>query len=221
MFRGAAPPVAHRMTDSTPDRAGAVTRLLHDADGTDLAERLLPLVYDELRAMAHVQRRKRSPSTLDTTALVHEAYLRLVGHELIPNRRYFFAAAARAMRNVLVDHARRYASQKRGRPSTFDPEAHADGADLEREAARVLDVHTALERLAAFDARAAQVVECRFFGGLSVEETAEAVQIGEATVKRDWRRAKAWLHTQLDGHLTADDLEGAAANGNPGWRAGP
>ncbi len=182
-------------------RAGVVTQLLREAeDGSvpDLVDRLLPLVYEELRSVARSQRRKRgAPATLATTALVHEAYLRLIGSDLVPNRSYVFAAAAsRAMRNVLVDHARRRSAKKRGRPVTLDDE-RVGGVDLDGQASRVLDVHDALERLAAFDERAAQIVECRFFGGLSVEETAEAVGIGTATVKRDWRRARAWLEVHL------------------------
>ncbi len=209
------------MPDSSPARAAAVTRLLQEgvASGDDLVDRLLPFVYEELRGIARAQRRRQgNPDTLHTTALVHEAYLRLVGREMVPDRSYFFAAAARAMRNVLVDHARRYASQKRGRPETLNAEIYTDpeAGELEREAARVLDVNDALDRLATFDERAARVVECRFFGGLSVDETAEAVGIGEATVKRDWRRAKAWLHTQLGG-ATSGHLERVAgkASGKP------
>ena len=198
--------------DAPSPRAGEVTMLLRDAergDADDLVERLLPLVYDELRALARSQRRRSGPQTLVTTALVHEAYLRLVRGELVPDRRYVFAAAARAMRNVLVDHARYYARQKRGRAATLHPELGdgvASAEATEREAARLLDIHDALERLAGFDERAARVVECRFFGGLSVEETAAALDVSEPTVKRDWRRARAWLHTQLgDGALQGGD----------------
>ena len=195
-------------SDARSPRAGEVTTLLRDAErgDADLVERLLPLVYDELRALARAQRRRGGPQTLVTTALVHEAYLRLVRGELVPDRRYVFAAAARAMRNVLVDHARYYARQKRGRAVTYDPEAlggaPAEGA--EHEAARLLDIHDALERLAGLDARAARVVECRFFGGLSVEETAAALDVSEPTVKRDWRRARAWLHAQLGDELASE-----------------
>ena len=197
------------MPEPTRPRGGAVTRLLRESDRDDLVDRMLPLVYEELREIARSQRRRRgSPDTLHTTALVHEAYLRLAGRELVRDRSYFFAAAARAMRNVLVDHARRFAAQKRGTAETLDTGLYldADSPDLEREAARILDVNDALDRLAAFDERAAQVVECRFFGGLSVEETAEAVGVGEATVKRDWRRAKAWLHVQLGGAPWGGDV---------------
>ncbi|MEM1115273.1 MAG: ECF-type sigma factor [Bacteroidota bacterium] len=182
------------------DRAGVVTRLLQDADGEgDLVDRLLPHVYEELRGIARAQRRRRgAPDTLLTTALVHEAYLRLVGRDMVANRAYFFAAAARAMRNVLVDHARRRVRRPRGHGETFNPDLHAGAADpLDAEAAYLLDVHDALGRLAGFDERAAQIVECRFFGGLTMEDAAEAVGVSKPTAKRDWRRARAWLHTQL------------------------
>lgn len=204
---------AFPLSSSVPplDSAGVVTRLLQDP-GDDIVERLLPHVYEELRRVARAQRRRSGPATLATTALVHEAYLRLVGSDLVPNRRYFFAAASRAMRNVLVDHARRRGAQKRGRPVTLKDEIVPGQDDLGAEAARILDVHEALERLATFDERAAQVVECRFFGGLSVEETAEAVGIGSATVKRDWRRARAWLEAHL-GELRDPNMNGLAEEG--------
>ena len=202
------------LSPPTTDRAGVVTRLLQDADGGgDLVERLLPHVYEELRAIARAQRRRRGASdTLLTTALVHEAYLRLVGREMVPNRSYFFAAAARAMRNVLVDHARRRVRRPQGHGETLDPEVHA--ADpLDAEAAYLLDVHGALDRLAAFDERAARIVECRFFGGLTMEDTAEAVGVSKPTAKRDWRRARAWLHTQLgDGPEAAPRAPGLLAD---------
>lgn len=208
---------------SPPVRAGLVTQLLQDAGdggGADLVDRLLPHVYDELRIVARVQRRRQgAPATLDTTAVVHEAYLRLVGRELVPNRQYFFAAAARAMRCVIVDHARRRGAAKRGRPVTLvSGDAAESAADLDRQASQVLDVHDALERLTAFDGRAAQVVECRFFGGLSVDETAEVVGVGSATVKRDWRRARAWLQAHL-GDAADAALDGVdvapTSNGHP------
>ena len=113
----------------------------------------------------------------------------------MPNRSYFFAAAAQAMRNVLVDHARRHIRRPQGHGVAFDPDLH--GGYLDEEASYILDVHTALERLTAFDARAAQIVECRFFGGLTLEDAAEVVEVSVPTAKRDWRRARAWLQTQL------------------------
>lgn len=185
-------------------RVRTVTAVLEEAvaDGLsreDLVARLMPVVYDELRDVARAQRRRYDVDAFQTTALVHEAYLRMAGRTLVPERAYVFAAAAQAMRNVLVDHARRRTAAKRG-----GGVAHAsltglgDGAPaLDDLAGRVLDVDGALTRLAALDERAARVVECRYFGGLSVEETAHALDISEATAKRDWRRARAWLQREL------------------------
>ena len=190
-----------------PDRIGAVTAVLDEAAQGDLSQdelvaRLMPIVYDELREIARAQRRRYDVDGFQTTALVHEAYLRLAGHTLVPERAYVFAAAARAMRNVLVDHARRHHALKRGggeRPvGLTEAGGVADGdANLDALAERVLDVDEALGALAALDERAAQVVECRYFGGLSFEETATALGVSEATAKRDWRRARAWLHRAL------------------------
>ncbi|WP_420455997.1 ECF-type sigma factor [Rubrivirga sp.] len=203
-------------------RVGAVTAVLAEAaDGAlsqeDLVARLMPVVYDELREIARAQRRRHGLDGFQTTALVHEAYLRLAGHALVPERAYVFAAAARAMRNVLVDHARRHHAAKRGggAPPVRLTEAGAGlaDADLDALAERVLDVDDALGRLAALDERAAQVVECRYFGGLSFDETAAALGISAATAKRDWRRARAWLHRALaepDDPATARTAEGEA-----------
>ncbi len=189
-------------------RVGAVTAVLAEAAGgalseQDLVARLMPVVYDELREVARAQRRHYGADGFQTTALVHEAYLRLAGHALVPERAYVFAAAARAMRNVLVDHARRHHAAKRGggdRPLGLTAAgAMLEDADanLDALAERVLDVDDALGKLAALDERAARVVECRYFGGLSFDETAEALAISSATAKRDWRRARAWLHRAL------------------------
>lgn len=167
--------------------------------GSDRVDDLVPLVYDELRAMAHRQlARERRGATLDTTALVHETYLRLVDQTRVPenSRAYFFGAAARAMRRVLVDAARRRNRLKRGagaRPRDLD------GIQLAADsfAADLLDLEDALERLAALYPRQARVVECRFYGGLSVEETAAALDLAPRTVKRDWALARAWLFRVL------------------------
>ena len=181
----------------------AVTAVLSDAgrDGRDVFDDLLPLVYDELRQMArrHLARERRR-RTLSTTGLVHEAYLKLVDEKQAPvrSRAYFFAAAARAMRQVLVDAARRRNRLKRG-----GGEAPLDLGDFQIAvddfAAELSDLDEALTRLAALFPRQARVVECRFFGGLSVEETAEALDLAPRTVKRDWSLARAWLFRELRG----------------------
>ena len=188
-------------------RVGEVTSLLREvADGDmpeeTLVERLMPVVYDELRDIARAQRRRYDVDGFQTTALVHEAYLRLAGQAMVPDRAYVFASAARAMRNVLVDHARRRRTAKRGgegQPVGLTTAGTIpDGAvDLDRLAGRLLDVDAALTTLAGLDERAARVVECRYFGGLSFEETAAALGVSMATAKRDWRRARAWLHRAL------------------------
>ncbi|MDF1504959.1 ECF-type sigma factor [Roseisolibacter sp. H3M3-2] len=162
-------------------------------------------VYDELRRLARRQlRREAAGHTLNTTALVHEAYLRLAEQRAAPvERGHFLSLAATAMRRILVDHARRHRAAKRGagvRAVTLD-DADALAADDRAELFVALD--EALARLAALDARQARVVECRFFGGLTEEETAEALGIGLRTAKRDWAKARGWLHRALHGDAVA------------------
>jgi RNA polymerase sigma factor (TIGR02999 family) len=172
-------------------------------EGHDVFAELLPLVYDELRQMAHRQlAREGRRRTLNTTGLVHEAYLKLVDQSRAPvkSRGYFFGAVARAMRQVLVDAARRRGRLKRGAgevPLDLDQFQVA----VDDFAAELRDVDEALERLATLFPRQARVVECRFFGGLSVEETAEALELAPRTVKRDWALARAWLYRELRGEL--------------------
>jgi RNA polymerase sigma factor (TIGR02999 family) len=186
-----------------PDPRDAVTAVLSAAsgDGRDVVNELVPLVYDELRRIAHRHlARERGPRTLGTTALVHEAYLKLVDQDRAPvkSRPYFFAAAAHAMRQVLVDAARRRGRVKRGageRPLDLDDVQ----VSVDDFAAELRDLDEALDRLAALFPRQARVVECRFFGGLSVEETAEALELAPRTVKRDWSLARAWLYRELRG----------------------
>ncbi len=178
------------------------TLLLQAWCGGDRAalDRLLPVVYDELSGLAHrALRSERADHTLQTRALVHEAYLRLLDADVtFQNRAHFMAIAARTMRRILVDHARARLRDKRGggapRVALHDvdpptPQQHMD----------VLDLHDALDRLAVFDARKASIVELHFFGGLSYDETAEAVGVSAATVDRELRLAKAWLRVDL-GH---------------------
>ncbi len=185
------------MEQPSPD---TVTRLLESARGgnADAFDELFAVVYGELRRLAHIIRRKRAGDTLNTTALVHEAYERLVpASEIeVENRAHFFRLAARAMRFVLTDSARRRAAAKRGGGEmrvTFEDSMFPDAVQLDD----VIALDDALNRLEDLDERQAQVVECRFFAGLSVEETARALGVGTATVKRDWRAARAWLAHEL------------------------
>jgi RNA polymerase sigma-70 factor (ECF subfamily) len=161
-------------------------------------ESLMPLVYGELRRLAdHHMSHERADHTLQPTALVHEAYLRLaqVRHGRFDNRVHFYGAAAQAMRRILVDHARRRTARKRDHTSAIvDLEAIAAGIDLNVDLAALDD---ALDRLAAVAPRPAKVVELRFFGGLSIDEAAEFLEVAPVTVKRDWAFARAWLHRAL------------------------
>ncbi|HEX6307485.1 MAG TPA: sigma-70 family RNA polymerase sigma factor [Longimicrobiales bacterium] len=171
------------------------------ATGESAVERLVPLIYEDLRAIAHRQlAREHGGHTLQTTALVHEAYLKLVDHTRVTGRgrAYFFAAAGRAMRQVLVDHARRRATQKRGGGAEVVSLDESRVA-VDDFAAELLDLDRALDQLARLNPRHARVVECRFFGGLSVEETAEALDVSTRTVKSDWALARAWLYDALAG----------------------
>lgn len=193
------------MRGATPD---VTDLLLRWKDGGDpVRDELLTLVYDELRRVAGAQlRAERSDHTLQPTALVNEAYLRIVDQTRVQwqNRAHFFAVAARLMRRILVDHARRSGAAKRGsgvrpvRIESIEPAVAAADVDL-------VDLDSALRRLAERDERMAQVVELRYFAGLSVEETAEAMEISPATVKREWSTARAWLHRELGGTAGGGD----------------
>jgi RNA polymerase sigma factor (TIGR02999 family) len=169
------------------------------ADSRDALDALFPLVYAELRRMAHTAlAREGGPRTLDTNALVHEAYLRMVDSTQVSERGrgYFFAAAARAMRQVLVDSARRRRAKKRTageRRVTLE----TDTVAVDAFADEIVDIDRMLARLATSHARAVHVVECRFFAGLSVEETAGALDLSPRTVKRDWAFAQTWLKREL------------------------
>ena len=178
-----------------------VTRLLDDlsAGKEHALDELLPLVYRELRRRAaSYLRRERQNHTLQPTALVNEAFLKLVEQRNVrwQNRAHFFGVAAQAMRRILVDHARTHGRIKRGGAG---PQVTLDEAMIAAESRSIdlLALDEALERLSALDERQARVVELRFFGGLSVEETAEVLHISPATIKREWSMAKAWLHAQL------------------------
>jgi RNA polymerase sigma-70 factor (ECF subfamily) len=181
---------------------GEITALLEALRSGDRSalDRLCPLVYSELRARAHRQlNRTRPGDTLSTTALVHEAYLKLTdsAHQSYQDRVHFFAVASRAMRQIVVDHARSAMAAKRGAGlvTALDPDLLPDPGRA-RELVALDDALGELERL---DERLARTVELRFFGGLSVEETAEALGISPRTVKRDWRRARAFLYRAVRG----------------------
>jgi RNA polymerase sigma factor (TIGR02999 family) len=180
---------------------GTVTDLLRALGAGDrhALDRLMPIVYADLQRMARAQlRREHHRRTLDTTMLVHEAYLKLVDQRRVTpaDRGHFLAICARAMRQVLVDRARRRGAAKRGGPQepvTLD----AGQAMVEARREEVLAVDQALARLERRNERLARVVECRFFAGLSEEETAEALGVTSRTVQRDWLRARAWLLEEL------------------------
>ena len=177
-----------------------VTELLQQwrSGNADALERLLPLVYEELRQVARARLRHEQPGhTLQATALVHEAYLRLVGSRTTPqNRTHLFAVAARLMREILVDHARRRGARKRGGSVTMmaldESVAAPDIATID-----LLALDEALTEMHALESRLCRVVELRFFAGLNINETAEALEGSTATVERDWTVAKAWLHQRL------------------------
>ena len=188
------------MTDA-PDPS-PMTRLLRAAEAGEAGalEEAFALAYDELKALAKRQRRRwHGNPTLNTTALVNEAYLKLVGPAPrgLGGRAHFFALAAKAMRQILCNYARDQNALKRGGDAVRVPLDDLRGAALASPAPSLLDLDDALARLERLDARQAAVVECRFFGGLSVEETAEALGVSARTVKRDWAVAQAWLRREM------------------------
>jgi len=183
--------------------SGNVTELLiayRDGD-REAFDRLVPLLYQDLRKVARAQlRRGRPGATLGTTVLVHEVYLKMADQQRLDarDRGHFLAISAHAMRQVIADYARRRTAAKRGGAS--EPVPLDEAPELaDREARWLLGVDQALERLAARNERMAQVVECRFFAGYSEEETAEALGTSLRTVQRDWMRARAWLKEELGG----------------------
>jgi RNA polymerase sigma factor (TIGR02999 family) len=189
--------------------SGEVTQLLHRLDRGDEAalERLMPLLYDELRMVARKQlRRERRNHTLGTTALVNEAYLKLVGQQRLKaeDRGRFFAIAATTMRRILIDYARARKRLKRGGEQTPVPLDEAEAFLTDREADEVLALDDALNRLAAVNPRGSQVVQYRFFSGLTLAETAEVMDVSVKTVQRAWVAARAWLRKEVAGELRLD-----------------
>ena len=183
----------------TPD----ITQLLISLRGgrREALNELFPLVYDELRVIA--RRRlsgQRGDRTLSTTALVHEAYLKLTDQTRLSlnDRKHFYAVAAMAMRQIVVDHARRSQAQKRG-AGRRSVDIESAVLSVDDRADEIVAIDEALQRLSRVDDRMARVVELRFFGGLTVEETAEALEVDPRTIKRDWRKARALLYLELGG----------------------
>ena len=201
-LESANPAAAGRISEE-PHPAGPqeVTQLLANWSHGDHAalEKLIPLVYEELRRLSHhYMEGQRSDHTLQTTALVNEAYLRLADQKKpsFTNRSHFFAVAAKAMRHILVDHAKAQQRQKRGGGAS-EVELDAAAVISPEQTQTVLDVDEALERLALLDSRKARVVELKYFGGLNQDEIAAVLKISAITVRRDWLFARAWLYTEL------------------------
>jgi RNA polymerase sigma factor (TIGR02999 family) len=202
MLRQHAPPRAIRWLHLQRGSSNQVTELLVRWRGGDKAalDALLPLVYAELRRIArHYLSNERSDHTLQSTALVHEAYLRLAKQQLPEwqNRAHFFAVAAQLMRQILVDHARTHRASKRGGAvyvlGLEEAEEKAQPLDLD-----IVALDDALKTLAELDLQQSRVVELKFFGGLSIEETAEVLGVSPSTVKREWITARAWLYRELE-----------------------
>ena len=179
----------------TADSSDTLAEILGDASIADAVDRLVPLIYSDLHAMAHRElASERAGHTLSTTSLVHEAYLKLIRADSASarGRTYFFGAAARAMRQILVDHARRRLRHKRGGDRQRIT-LHTN-VEPERFAADVIELDDALTKLSELAPRQAQVVECRYFGGMNVDETATLLGVSARTVKSDWAVARAWLY---------------------------
>ena len=193
--------VRTRAMDTSSASAERVSQLLASwGDDNDGALReLTPLIYEELRRVAHHQMLgQRADHTLQTTALVNEAYLRLTSqtNPTWQSRAHFFAVAARAMRQILVNYAKSNQAQKRG-GGALKVELDEAAIVSPAESKEIVDLHEALERLATLDSRKAQVVELKYFGGLNYDEMAEVLKISRVTVRRDWEFARAWLHSEL------------------------
>lgn len=185
------------MPDSVPSRLRSALSAARSGE-PNAVDRLAEALYPELRRIAHAQLRRLRPGrTLDTTSLVHEAYVKMIGADDFADRSHFLAASARAMRHILVNAARRRLAEKHG--AGLDP-VSLDGREVAAERApyeEILDVGEALERLRALDERLCGVVECRFYAGMTEEETAIALTVSDRTVRRDWLRARAWLQREL------------------------
>ncbi len=181
----------------------SITQLLVDWSKGDqkALDKLMPLVYSELRRLAgNYLRRERQGHTLQPTALVNEAYLKLIDQRKAKwqNRAQFYGVAAQLMRRILVDHARQHQAAKRGGSGQQRLSITSAEKLVRQPEVDLLALHEALEELATLDSQQERIVELRFFGGLSIEETAEVLGVGHATVERDWKMARAWLRRQLE-----------------------
>ena len=193
--------------EEASSKRGEITEMLKACVGgnREAMDKLVPLVYEELHRQAHrYLNRERSHHTLQTTALVHEAYLRLIEYRFVDwqNRAHFFGMAANMMRRILVNYAVSRHREKRGGADENLPLEEALTVAAEESDVDLLALDKALNELAELDERQAQIVELRFFSGLSIEETAEVLKISPATVKRDWNMAKTWLRSELGGGKT-------------------
>jgi len=179
-----------------------ITQMLIELTGgnKEVVNQILPHIYDELRRLAgSYLRRERSDHTLQPTALVHEAYMKLIDQKKVKwqNRAHFFGIAAQVMRRILMDHARKHSAEKRGGEAEKLPIEEEILVVSHGRSAELLALDEALEKLAQFDETKAKIVELRYFGGLSIEETAEVMGVSVPTVNRHWRMAKAWLHAEV------------------------
>lgn len=189
------------MTSVEENQPGKITRLLQDvkAGDSEAFDRLMPLVYDELQEIARRQLRgERSNHTLDTSALTHEVYLKLVDQSQVDwkNRAHFFDLAARAMRQILIDYARKRNAEKRGGDWTRTT-LSTRNLRVDVQMGELLGLDEGLRRLQKMDERASRVVELRFFGGMTEDAVAEVLDVSTRTVQRDWRKARAWLYKEL------------------------
>ncbi len=202
MLRSSAPPQRTRGSAVQGNSSTQVTQLLGRwrSGDREALDALVPLVYDELKRIAQrYLRNERHGHTLQSTALVHEAYVRLTNQQLPQwqNRAHFFAVAAQLMRQILVDHARAHRADKRGGGACKLTMEEAEQSPLKVDV-DVIALDDALKTLSELDSQQGKVVDLKFFGGLSIEETAEVLGVSPSTVKRDWITARAWLHRELD-----------------------
>lgn len=209
--KGVVIPAGSNVTESAADMNAFLSSTLQNSSAPPevrhAAEHLLPLFYADVRRLArHERRRMGAGDTLQTTALIHEAYLKLLRSSWFNDRAHFLRASALAMRHVLINYARESMTQKRGGGAIVESLTTSHDIGVQDDQT-LLDVHEALDRLALLDERLAQVVECRFFAGFSEQDTALALGINERTVRRDWTKARAWLRRELaqEGSRDADD----------------